>query len=1081
MRNRPKTHFVQTPASAAGAASKFNFTAFRILAALTALGIFCSQVLAVTVQTRYYGHEAVHDPHGVIAPWYRGLNGQCDLRVRIAAETLKRYPWTTMTNAIAAYPHYVFTSTWQIDTNGVIRPSNPGDWMNGDLGQRATSVLNGFVDYYRYTGDPAAIAHVTYMADYLVNHCVTPADHPWPGLFISVPSKGKAYYQADPHGMIQLDICGSAGQGLLRAYQLTGNARWLKVARHWADVLAAHCDLNPDAAPWPRYANPEDVKWGNNKEGNKQTVGVTLILAFLEDVIRLGYTGKDNAIVAARDAGRRYVRDRLLTAWWVNDTWGRYFWDWEGPVQECLITSEAARYLMDHKAEFPNWGRDARNILTLFFNHTSVNPKSNGDVYSGAWAYPESSSCCGRSLWYSPMIHAPALAQLAVETGNAWCRELAYRQLVLQTYDVHETGVSEDNIDGGAIVNGAWLNIAHPLPLRFVLAGIGWLPEELGASRENHIVRSTAVVNSVSYGAGRIEYTTFDAPANTIEVLRLAFAPRTVTADGKPLKRRAVTDDNGYAVKNLPNGDAIVSIRHDGFKHVVVVGNDPQQVIEDDKLAYDGEWKRPSSLHGTEAAGAAFSATFTGNQVRLIGPAEPSGGLADVYVDGVKQLVHIDCWNPSPRSGQVLYYKNGLSQGRHVLKVVARGEHNPYSSGSRVSVDAVQFSAANQAHGYPTGTGPTETQRMTFGYAGGQDYCDSQGHSWRPATELVTRLGGNADSVVTSWWLTPATNAISNTPEPELYRHGVHGRDFWVNLTVGPGEYYVRLKFAAARGLDTRLNCFDIRINGQLVAKKLDVTATAGGPNRAADLVFNDLAPRNGIIEIRFKGARVMDGNRLVRGEAFVQALELGLGDGGKGLEPVSSSAPEPTGNLLLNPGFEDTSGGTTMLRGAQREVAGWTYEFAGPMKSYLWQERDYSRHPAWGLPEFHSGNGAIRTHTDGNGHTMISQDIEVSPDTAYTASVWVRAVDLHGKGFGHDPKDSAGLVVWEFDAAGNVLHRHTKVEIKTAGPYQQLVAPFKTQARTTTLRFVLDTVQHYPYQEGHVTYDDCSLSQSLP
>ena len=107
-----------------------------------------------------------------------------------------------------------------------------------------------------------------------------------------------------------------------------------------------------------------------------------------------------------------------------------------------------------------------------------------------------------------------------------WARELAYRQMILQTYDVHETGVTEDNIDGGIIVNGSWLNIAHPLPLRWVLTAIGWLPEELGASRENHIVRSSAVVDSVRYGAGRIEYSTFDAPPETMEVLRLSFAPK---------------------------------------------------------------------------------------------------------------------------------------------------------------------------------------------------------------------------------------------------------------------------------------------------------------------------------------------------------------------------------------------------------------------------------------------------------------------------------------------------------------------------------------------------------------------------
>ncbi|HZM05641.1 MAG TPA: hypothetical protein VFC44_21780, partial [Candidatus Saccharimonadales bacterium] len=43
---------------------------------------------------KYYAHPAVLDEHGVVAPWYHGINGPCDYRVRIAAETLKRYPWT---------------------------------------------------------------------------------------------------------------------------------------------------------------------------------------------------------------------------------------------------------------------------------------------------------------------------------------------------------------------------------------------------------------------------------------------------------------------------------------------------------------------------------------------------------------------------------------------------------------------------------------------------------------------------------------------------------------------------------------------------------------------------------------------------------------------------------------------------------------------------------------------------------------------------------------------------------------------------------------------------------------------------
>jgi hypothetical protein len=834
---------------------------------------------AASVKTHYYGHDAVVDSHGVIAPWYKGLNGQCDLRVRIAAETLKRYPWTTTNNAIAAYPDYVFSGHWQILTNGVIVPQVPKDWDNGDLGQRSTSVLMGLVDYYRYSGDPAAIAHITYMGDFLVDHCQTPPDHPWPGFLISVPTKGKAHWECNTNGMIQLDICANMGQGLLRAYQLTGNRRWFEAAKHWGDLFAAHCNLNPGADPWPRYANPETAPW----KDNKQTGGVTMILAFLEELRRLGYQGQGDQSLEAWAAGVRHVRNRLLPAWLADDTWGRYFWDWLNPTATCSITAEVPAYLMAHPAAFSNWRCDARNILTSFLNRSSANPGSGGNMLNGAWAYPESSSCCSRSLWYAPLLVGTTLAQYGVAADDPLARELAYRQMVLQTYDIHETGVTEDNIDGGIIVNGNWLNIAHPLPLRWLLTAMSWMPEELGASRENHIVRSTAVVDFVHYGAGRIEYSTFDAPWDTTEVLRLSFIPKTVTADGQALRRRANLNEslwsneegNAYTVKKLPNGDAIVQIRHDGARHVTITGKDPQRVLTGNALSYEGAW-RSKSGHVAETAGAAMTVAFEGNQVRLIGQADPFGGEADVYVDGEKQLVPIDCWNPAPRSEQVLYYKNGLDNGRHVLKVVARGTKNPYAQAARVYVDAVQCSTEHAALGYPTGTGPKGPQRMILGYPSRKDYKDSKGKEWRPGTEVVTHVGAKKDTVAECWWTNAVAESISGTPDPELYRYGYHAKDFWANVTVGLGKYAVRLKFAATRGLNTRENRFNILLNGREVAHNFDVAVTAGAPNKATDLVFSDIAPQNGAIEIRFTASRWAEGDKTAPGEAFVQAIEVG-------------------------------------------------------------------------------------------------------------------------------------------------------------------------------------------------------------
>lgn len=1026
---------------------------------------------------RYYGHAAVTDNYGVIAPWYTGLNGQCDLRVRIAAETLKRYPWTTTNTAIAVYPDYLFTSKWEISSDGVITPQNPGDWMNGDLGQRSTSVLNGMVDYYCYSGDPAAIAHLTYMGNYVLDHALTPSDHPWPRFPISVPTKGVPYGHADPSGMIQLDICGDMGRGLLRAYQVTGNSRWFEATKHWGDLLATNCNRDPAAAPWPRYANPENCPW---KGVNEQTGGVVMILSFLDELIRLGYSGQNGEIVAARDAGRRYLSKHLLPRWTDNKTWGLYFWDVPNPEQNCSITAEVVSYLVKNREHFSNWRIDARNILTLFLNRSSADPASGGDVYSGAWAYPESSRCCTRSLWYAPLMDGAVWCQCGVSADDVWARELGYRQLVLQTYDIHETGVSEDNIDGGIIVNGKWLNIAHPWPLRWVLTAIGWLPEELGASCENHLVRSSAVVDSIVYKKGEIYYSTFDAPPETMDVFRLSFVPREITADGRVLRLREALDANGYTVKKLSNGDAIVQIRHDGLRKIVVTGNDPQTEIGAARLSYEGEWEQatrsgPDILYQSSQPGASVTTVFQGNQVRLIGLAGPEGGQAEVFIDGEKQLVPIDFWNPAPRSEQVLYYKNGLKSGSHTLKVVALGTHNPYSQGSNIYVSSVQFSDQSRAHHFPSGTGPTQPQRMIFGYVARQDYRDATGGLWKPAAEIVARSAKAMDTFAAGW-VTNAADKVLGTTEPELYRYGYRGHDFWVNVTVGPGAYDLRLGFANTRGLDTTWNCFDIFINGEKVVDRFDVTATAGGPNKAVDLVFNRIAPLDGIVQVRFKSHLTAYGLSTKRGEAFVQALEIGPNLKAKGVQPVSSQL-EPAINLLFNSGFEETIGGRRGVRNQQEIRNEWTWAFKGSTNSYIWQERDFQKHPER-LPEFHSGQGALRTYSDGAGHTTVFQEVPVKTNATYVASVWVRAADLNGKGFGTHTNDSAGLLIEELNRYNQVLATHGKVETKVAGPYVLLGTTLATCPEVERVRVSLDTVINCHYTEGHVTYDDCLLME---
>lgn len=1058
-----------------------------LISGLVGVWLFIGHASAATTQDHYYAHDTVTDQYGVLAPWYTGQNGQFDWRVRIAAETLKRYPWAGPEKAPTPYPEFIYSGAWRIDDQGTITVPEIRNWENGDMVQRAAYVLACFIDYYRYTGDAAALAHINWQVEHILEYDLTPDDHPWPRFPISVPLKGIPYGQADPEGLMQLDIVGEFGLYMVRAAHITGNERWLEAARHWADLLAEKRYQQPGMCPWGRYADAGKAAWEDRATG-----GVVFILEFFDELIRDGYTGKNDQILEARADGVAYL-NYCLENWLVHDIWGRNYWDWPCHVQVENVTEFVVRYLMEHPEEFPTWRNDARNIMTLFINRTGTSTTSLGDTFHGAWAYPESSGCCDRSLWYGPLEIVNTFAQYASLTGCEWAREMARRQLILATYDGLETGQVEDNIDGGAIVAGSWFKIAHPMALKHVLAAMAWMPDVFGASRENHIMRSTEVVRSVRYLDGKIEYETYLTDRPTIDVLRLAFKPERVQADGKALERRKDTQANGYTLETVPGGDYLVTVRHDGAAQVTVTGDDPQQVLADEAIQWTGDWQRTDQGQATDRKGAEMSCTFTGNQVRLIGDFCPDGGLADVYVDGEKQLVFIDAYTPEVMENQLLYYKNGLENKEHTLKIVLRGEKNFHSAGTKIAVNEVLYSAARGKSDFGEGGGPTGPQRWIFGYPRRTDYIDSKGHAWRPATEWIIRSGNLVDSV-NSWFTQRTQIQIDGTNDPELYRYGAHGPEFFADFTVGPGVYHVRLKFAETRNLEPKLRGLHIDINGERVVSDMDIPATASGIDdpekimkptpawltpkgirQAVDLVFNNIEPENGLISIRFQG---MPG-----GEAIVQAIEIGPGHGGEGAKPIAlhitpkvPSDARHKGNLLKNAGFEAGAAGQFGQEGQTGGGAGWHYLFVGPSRSYIWKESDYNLHPEIGLPDFHTGRQALRTHTDGKGHTVVWQEVPVKGDTTYVASVWIQAVDLDGQGFGVDPSDSAGLIVREYDGEGNLLVDHPKQAVTEPGDYVKRKLTFTTKAETRSVRFVLDAVIQGSYHHGHVTYDDCLL-----
>jgi hypothetical protein len=314
-----------------------------------------------------------------------------------------------------------------------------------------------------------------------------------------------------------------------------------------------------------------------------------------------------------------------------------------------------------------------------------------------------------------------------------------------------------------------------------------------------------------------------------------------------------------------------------------VAGDDPQQIADTRSFVFTGTWPATKDseapdgpLRTADQPGGTMSFQFSGNQVRLLGVVGPDGGWADAFVDGVKQPTLIECWNPTVRHQQPIFLKNGLTNGLHELKIVVRGEKNPLARGAQIGIESAQYSAAIGDAGFGSGGGPTGAQRLIFGRTEREDYIDSKGDAWRPGTEFVARVGANVDTVAQCWWHNRRSMYIGGTRDEEIYRYGIHAPEFWVNLTVAPGHYKVRLHWADTPETawieregdkwETVSRPTTVLINGQIAIENLNVRKEVG-TFHAYTREFQDIQPQNGIIELRFKS--------ISNHEAMIQAAEI--------------------------------------------------------------------------------------------------------------------------------------------------------------------------------------------------------------
>ena len=170
---------------------------------------------------------------------------------------------------------------------------------------------------------------------------------------------------------------------------------------------------------------------------------------------------------------------------------------------------------------------------------------------------------------YFPMgSHTARFAALsalyAEQTGDMAYREQAIRSFNWASYMANADGTVTVGVDRPDYYNQCWFTDGYFDYVPHFLDGMAAMPEVAPADTD-HLLRSTSVVQAITYKPYSVAYQTFDA--NGTQTLRLTFKPCEVLADGKPLAQQTIlvdqpgwTFDFSLSVLTIKPGSRKVSI-----------------------------------------------------------------------------------------------------------------------------------------------------------------------------------------------------------------------------------------------------------------------------------------------------------------------------------------------------------------------------------------------------------------------------------------------------------------------------------------------------------------------------------------
>jgi hypothetical protein len=535
---------------------------YMLIPALRRFGLFptrsTSALRASPVHPLLPWHGAKRDAQGKLLAWYRPESG-------LGYDHVLRLGW----NFVERRANKVYLRYAVFD----------GDSLRGIYWQHNPAFLNAaFVDsviaWYPYSGDRRAIAAVREMLDYQLAHGTTPARWSWPRVPFATSCAGERKFgrclaglPRGFYGGTEPDKVALLGRGYLLFYELTGARRYLSAAIQAADALAHHVRAG-DAShtPWPFRL---DARTGRVVNGAEFGGLVVAPVQLFDDLIELR-AGDTDAYRRARDVAWSWLLEQQLNP--ASPAWNRWSGFYEDVPYNPASRNQAsptltALYLLQHPGRDPLWQQHASALLRYVRSAFGRGP------FAGAWGIDEQRApgrpgCCSPvGLGSTTSRWAVANAALFVRAGDETAHELALRSLNYATYFAAAKGLI--SCCGKRPQNTYWFSDGYADYLRSFNWAMALLPEEAAPKHQNHLLGSSAVVQTVAYGRRGLAYRTFAASGT--EVARLTYRPKRVVAGGA-LEQRADLAAEGYHVQAVDGGDYVIRIRHEHSRQIRIDG-----------------------------------------------------------------------------------------------------------------------------------------------------------------------------------------------------------------------------------------------------------------------------------------------------------------------------------------------------------------------------------------------------------------------------------------------------------------------------------------------------------------------------